>query len=58
MPDLSTNLFFVTASLQKGVATLVHPTNPALESGDVAIPMETYGVDDATAKLMCSIEMN
>ena len=43
--------------MQKGVATLFHPANPRLESGDVVIPMQTCGVDDATGKLMCSIEV-
>ena len=42
--------------MQKGVATLFHPANPRLESGDVVIPMQTCGVDDATGKLMCSIK--
>ena len=57
VPDLGTNLFSVTAAMQKGVATLFHPANPRLESGDVVIPMQTCGVDDATGKLMCSIEV-
>ena len=43
--------------MQKGVATLFHPTNPRLESGDMVFPMQTCGVDDATGKLMCSIEV-
>ena len=44
-------------AMQKGVATLFHPSNPRLELGDVVIPMQTCGVDDATGKLMCFIEM-
>ena len=48
VPDLVTNLFFVTPAMQKGVATLFHPTNPRLGSRDVVIPMQTSGVDDAT----------
>ena len=57
VPDLGTNLFFVTAAMQKGVATLVHPVNPRLEWGEVVIPMQTCGVDDVTGKRMCSIEV-
>ena len=57
VPDLGTNLFSVTAAMQKGVATLFHPIAPRLESGNVVIPMQTCGVDDATGKLMCSIEV-
>ena len=57
VPDLGTNLFSVTTAMQKGVATLFHPANARLESGDVVIPMQTCGVDDATGKLMCSIEV-
>ena len=57
VPGLGTNLFSVTAAMQKGVATLFHPTNPRLESGDVVIPMQICGVDNATGKLMCSIEV-
>ena len=57
VPDLGTDLFSVTAAMQKGVATLFHPVNPRLESWDVVIPMQTCGVDDATGKLMCSIEV-
>ena len=57
VPDLGTNLFSVTAVMQKGVATLLHPANPRLESGDVVIPMQTCGVDDATGKLMFFIEV-
>ena len=47
----------MTAAMQKAVATLFHPVNPRLESGDVVIPMQTCGMDDATGKLMCSIEV-
>ena len=50
VPDLGTNLFSVTAAMQEEVATLFHPANPRLESGDVVIPMQTCGVDDATGK--------
>ena len=57
VPDLGTNLFSVTAAMQKGVTTLFHPTNPGLESGNVVIPMQTCGVDDTTEKPMCSIEV-
>ena len=57
MPDLGTSLFSVTAAMPKGVATLFYPANPRLESGDVLIPMQTCGVDNATGKLMCSIEV-
>ena len=57
VPDLGTNLFFVTAAMKKGVATLFHPANPRLESGDVVIPRQTCGMDDATGKIMCSIEV-
>ena len=57
VPDLGTNLFFVTVAMPKGVATLFHPANPRLGSRDVVIPMQTCGVDDATGKLMCSIEV-
>ena len=57
VPDLGTNLSSVTAAMQKGVAALSHPANPKLESGDVVIPMQTCGVDDATGTLMCSIEV-
>ena len=57
VPDLGTNLFSVTAGMHKGEVALFRPTNPRLESGDVGIPMQTYGVDDATRKLMCSIEV-
>ena len=57
VPDLGTNLFSVTSAIQKGVATLFHPANARLESGDVVIPMQTCGVDDVTGKLMCSMEV-
>ena len=57
VPDLGTNLFSVTAAMQKGVATLFDSAKPRLESRDVVIPMQTCGVDDATGKLMCSIEV-
>lgn len=57
VPGLGTNLFSVTAAMQKGVATLFHPASPRLESGDAVIPMQTCGVDDATGKLICSIEV-
>ena len=43
VPDLGTNLFSVTAAMQKGVATVFHPANPRLEWGDVVIPMQTCG---------------
>ena len=43
--------------MQKGVATLFHPASPRLESGEEVIPMQTCGVDDATGKLMGSIEV-
>ena len=56
VPDLGTNLFSVTAAMQK-VATLFHPANSKLESVDVVISMQTCGVDDATGKLMCSFEV-
>ena len=56
MPDLGTNLFCVTAAMQKGVSTFFRPTNPRVELGDVLISMQTCGVDDATGKPMCSIE--
>ena len=58
VPDLGSIPFSVTAAMQKGVATLFHPANPGLESGNVVIPMQACGVDDATGKLMCSIEVN
>ena len=57
VPDSGTNLFSVTAAMQKEVATLFHPANPRLESGGVVIQMQTPGVNDATGKLMCSIEV-
>ena len=57
VPELGTSLFSVTAAVQKGVGTLFHPANSRLESGDVVIPMQTCGVNDATGKLMCSIEV-
>ncbi|CAB1110628.1 unnamed protein product [Ectocarpus sp. CCAP 1310/34] len=38
---LGTNLFSVTLAMLKGVATLFHPDNPRLESGDVVFPMQT-----------------
>ena len=57
VPNLGTNLTSVTAAMQKGVATLFYPSDPRLESGDVVILMQTWGVDDATGKLMCSIEV-
>ena len=57
VPDLGTNLFSLTPAMQKGVATLFHPTNPRLGSGGVVIPMQTSGVNGATGKLMCSIEV-
>ena len=47
----------MTAAMQKGVVTLFHQANPRLESEDVVIPIQTCGVDDATGKLMCSIEV-
>ena len=55
---MGTNLFSVTSAMQKGVASLIYPDNPRLESetGDVVIPMESYGVD-ASGKLVCSIEV-
>ena len=56
VPDLGTNLFSVTAAMQKGTATLLNPANPRLESGDVVILMQTCAVDNANGKLMCSIE--
>ena len=55
--DLGTNLFSVIVAMQEGVATFFHPSNPRLESGDVVIPMQTCGVNDATGKRMCSIEV-
>ena len=42
--------------MQKGVATLFYSANLRLESGDVVIPMQTCGVDNAAGKFMCSIE--
>ena len=57
VPALGPNLFPVTAGMQKGVATLFHPANPRLEAGDVVIPMQTCGVDDATGNPMCSIKV-
>eukprot|EP00903_Cladosiphon_okamuranus_P015234 g14080.t1 len=57
VPGLGTNLFSVTAAMMKGVATLFHPDNPRLESGDIVIPMQTHGVNDVTGKLMCSIKV-
>ena len=57
VPDLGTNLFSVTAAMQQRVATLIYPASPKFESGDVVIPMQSCGVDDATGKLMCSIEV-
>eukprot|EP00903_Cladosiphon_okamuranus_P005795 g5742.t1 len=57
VPGLGTNLFSVTAAMQQGVATLFHPTNPGLESGDVVIPMQTLGMDDTTGKVMYSIDV-
>lgn len=57
VPGLGTNLFSVTAAMSKGVATLFHPDNPRLESGDVILPMETHGVDATTGKVMCSIKV-
>ena len=57
LPDLGTKLFFVNAAVQKGVAKLFHAANPRLESGDAVIPIQACAVDDATGKLMCSIEV-
>ena len=57
VPDLGTNLFSVTAAMQKGVTTVFLPVKPRLKSGDVCVPMQTCGVDDGTGKLMCSIEI-
>ena len=55
--DLGTNRLFVTVAMQQGVVTMVHEATPRLESRDMVIPILTYGVDDATGKLMCSIEV-
>ena len=57
VPDLGTNLFSMTAAMQKGVATFCHTVNPKLESGDVVIPMQTCGVDDETGKRTCFMEV-
>ena len=57
VPDLGTNLFSVTAAMQKGVATLIDPANLRLESGDVVSRMQACRVDDATVKIICSIEV-
>ena len=39
--ELVTNLFSVTAAMQKEVATLFHPPNPRLESGDMFIQISS-----------------
>ncbi|CAB1097546.1 unnamed protein product [Ectocarpus sp. CCAP 1310/34] len=57
VPGLGTNLFSVTLAMLKGVATLFHPDNPRLESGDVVFPMQTLGVDATTGKRIYSIEV-
>ena len=57
VPNLGTYFFSMTAAMQNGVATLFHPANPRLESGDVVLPMQTCGVDDTTGKPMCSIKV-
>ena len=41
VPELVTNLFSVTAAMQKEVATLFHPPNPRLESGDMVIQISS-----------------
>ncbi|CAB1109543.1 unnamed protein product [Ectocarpus sp. CCAP 1310/34] len=43
--------------MPKGVATLFHPDNPRLESGDVFFPMQTLGVDATTGKRIYSIKV-
>ena len=45
VPGLGTNLFYVTADMLKGLATLFHPTNPRLEKDGVVVPMQQLGVD-------------
>ncbi|CAB1113505.1 unnamed protein product [Ectocarpus sp. CCAP 1310/34] len=57
VPGLGTNLFSVTLAMLNGVATLFHPDNPRLESGDVVFPMQTLGVDTTTGKCIYSIEV-
>ena len=58
VPGLGTNLFSVTTSMLKGVATLLHPANPRLEEGGVVLPMQQPGSDETTGKVLCSIDVN
>ena len=57
VPGLGTNLFSVTSSMLKGVATLVHPATPRLKKDGVVVPMQQLGVDDTTDKVMYSIKV-
>lgn len=57
VPGLGTNLFSVSQAMLGGMASLFYPDNPRLEKDDLVLPMKNLGVDEATRKTMCSIEV-
>ena len=54
---MGANLFSVTESMRKGVATIFHPDKPRLEVDDIVLPMDLLGADERTGKLLCSIKV-
>ena len=58
IPGPGTNLFSSTTAMQKGVASLFYPTSPRSEKeGNVVLPTQDLGVDPATGKTLCSVDV-
>ena len=54
---MGSDLFSVTTTMQKGITTLFHPDKPRLEYDDVVLPMNVLGIDEATARQLCSFDL-